>query len=397
MDDQRETNAAAPYPLRVAAALSWRFLAVAGALYVVGYVAIQLRVVVIPIAVALLLTALLGPLVDWLARRRVPRALATALVVIFGLAVVGGLLTFVVQQFVAGLPDLQRQVGDSVQAIRRFLESGPLGLPSWDNLLNQITDAITTNRETITTGALSTAYSVGEFFTGMAIAIFTLIVFLYRGPRTWHFVLKLVPAETRSRVDLAGQRSYASLVGYVRATALVAVVDAIGIGIGLLVVGAPLVVPLTALVFLFSFIPIAGAVISGTIAVLVVLVANGPVPALVVLAIVLGVQQLEGNVLQPLIMGRAAQLNALPVVLAVSVGTVLVGITGALLSVPLLAVLSSGIRSLTGDEVDPSAVNPNDPEDARPGSAAPGSAAPGAPAADEPTEDPVLGRTPENG
>lgn len=367
-DAQRDPVAAVPYPLRVAAALSWRFLVVAGALTVLGYIAIRLRVVVIPVAVALLLTALLGPLVGWLTRRRVPRGLAAALVVVVGLAGVGGLLVFVVQAFIDGYPALRAEVVGGVRAIRGFLDRGPFGLPpvNLDTLLNQISSAVASNRETITSGALSTAVGLGEFVGGMALAIFTLIIFLYRGDSTWRFLLKLVPEGARDRADLAGQRSYASLVGYVRAAVLVAVVDAIGIGIGLVVVGAPLVVPLTALVFLASFIPIAGAVISGTVAVLVVLVANGPVPALVVLAVVLAVQQMESHLLQPLILGRAVQLNALAVVLAVAVGTVLAGITGALLSVPLLAALSAGIRSLSSDDPEVAEVEPEDIPDARP-------------------------------
>ena len=155
----------------------------------------------------------------------------------------------------------------------------------------------------------------------------------------------------RDRVNVAGQRAFASLVGFIRATALVAVVDAAGIGTGLVVIGAPLVVPLAALTFLAAFIPVVGAVVSGVVAVLVVLVANGPVPALIMLGVVIGVQQLEGNVMQPLLMGRAVELNGVAVVLAVAVGWVLAGIAGALLSVPLLAVLNAGIRALVSGDV----------------------------------------------
>lgn len=365
---RREPAEAVPYPLRVAAAVAWRLLAVAGALTLIGYVLIQLRVVAIALAIALLLTAGLVPLVDWLARRRVPRGLATAVVMVAGLSGFGGLLVFVIQAFVAGLPDLRRQVSSSVEALRRFLEAGPFGLPpvNLDTLLNQISSAVSSNTGTVTSGALSTALNVGEFLSGLILAIFALIIFLYSGGSIWRFLLKLVPQTVRREVDVAGQRSFASLVGYARATILVAVVDAVGIGIGLLAVGAPLVIPLTALVFLAAFVPVVGAVVSGALAVLVVLVANGLVPALIVLGVVLGVQQLEGNVLQPLLLGRAVQLNALAVVLAVSVGAVLAGITGALLAVPLLAALNSGIRSLAGGDVAPEEVDPTDPTEGQP-------------------------------
>lgn len=365
---RRDTVDAVPYPLRVAAAVCWRFLAIAGALAVIGYVLVQLQVVTISLAVAVLLAAGLVPLVDWLARRRVPRGLATAVVVVGGLAGFGGLLVFVIQAFVAGLPELQRQVTSSVEAIRRFLDSGPFGLPpvNLDTLLDQVSNAVSSNTGTITSGAVATALSVGEFLGGLVLAIFSLIIFLYQGASIWRSLLKLVPAPVRPRVDVAGQRSFASLSGYTRATVLVAIVDAVGIGAGLLGVGAPLVIPLTALVFLAAFVPIVGAVVSGSVAVLVVLVANGLIPALIVLGVVLGVQQLEGNVLQPLILGRAVQLNALAVVLAVTVGAVLAGIAGALLAVPLLAALNSGIRSLTRDEAAPEQVDPQAPAQARP-------------------------------
>src|SRR5918997_810935 len=169
----------------------------------------------------------------------------------------------------------------------------------------------------------------------------------------WRFALQGVPRWARERFDAAGQRGFASLVGFIRATVLVAVVDAVGIGLGLFAVGAPLVLPLAALTFLAAFIPVVGAVVSGVVAVLVVLVTNGPVPALIVLGVVIGVQQLEGNVLQPLLLGRAVKLNGMAVVLAVTVGSVLAGIAGALLAVPLLAVLNAGIRTLISGDAQP--------------------------------------------
>ena len=331
----RDAAAAVPYSLRVAAALSWRLLVISGMLVVLGYIVIALRVVVVPVAVALLFTGLLGPVVDWLTEHRVPRALATVVVLVGGLALIGGLLFFVIRAFVSGLPDLQAQI------------ASPL------DRLDPASRWLAANRNAITSGALATAYTVGHYLTGAALALFTLIYFLYGGRSMWRFLLGGVPRSARARIDLAGRRGFAWLVGFIRATVLVAVLDAISIGIGLLLVGAPLVVPLAALIFLAAFIPVIGAVVSGVIAVLVVLVANGLVPALIVLAVVIGVQQLEGNVLQPLLMGRAVELNGVAVVLAVAIGTVLAGIAGALLSVPLLAVLNAGIRVLVSGDFDP--------------------------------------------
>jgi len=344
-----------PYPLRVAAALSWRLLAVAGLAVVLGYVVIALQEVVIPVAVALLLTALLGPVVDWLTRHRVPRGVATLVVLVTGLALIGALLGFVIQAFINGLPALQAQVVNSVQQIRVWLQHPPFGLPpiKLQNLLDSLSRSVANNRYAITSGALSTAVTVGQYLAGAALALFTLIYFLYGGRSMWCFLLGTVPHRVRDRVDVAGQRAFGSLVGFIRATALVAVMDAVGIGIGLVAVGAPLAVPLVALVFLAAFIPVVGAVVSGVVAVLVVLVTNGPVPALIVLAVVISVQQLEGNVMQPLLMGRAVELNGVAVVLAVAVGSVVAGIAGALLAVPLLAVLNAGIRALVSGNLEP--------------------------------------------
>lgn len=358
-----------PYPMRVAAALSWRFLAIAAAAAVIGFVLLQLLVVVVPVAVALLFTALLGPLVDWLDRRGVNRAAATTLVLLGGICLVGGGIAGVVYAFVDGLPDLRDQISDSIEDLREWLNDGPFGLDpiDLDDALDDAQEALQKNRDVITSGAISTASTVGTVVAGAVLTIFTLATFLYSGRNMWQFLLKAVPADTRPRFDLAGKRAFASLVGYARATILVAVIDAVGIGIGLVAVGAPLVVPLTTLVFLSAFIPIAGAVVSGALAVLVVLVTEGWLKAVILAGVVLLVQQLEGNVLQPLIMGKAAQLHALPVVLAVAAGTVLLGITGAILAVPMLAMASAAVRSFVNDrDTDSGTVEADDPHDARP-------------------------------
>ncbi|WP_346072104.1 AI-2E family transporter [Saccharopolyspora thermophila] len=361
-----DAASAIPRVLRVSAAVSWRVLVILGALYVLGVVIGRIYVVVIPVAIALLLSALLAPAVSALARWGVPRALATTLVLIGGLAVVGGVLTFVINAFIEGFPDLQRQVLASLNALKDSLARGPLQIndAQIERYLQQAQDWLQANQAALTSGALSTAGTFGNFLTGLVLALFTLIYFLYDGRRVWLFVIRLVPRASRHRVDVAGCRGFASLVGYVRATALVAVVDALGIGLGLVILGVPLAIPLAALVFLGGFVPIVGAVASGAVAVLVALVTKGWVVALIVVGIVLAVQQLEGNVLQPLILGRAVQIHALGVVLAISVGVVLSGIVGALLAVPLVAVLNSAIRSLVSEEETPP--EPTDHEETPP-------------------------------
>jgi predicted PurR-regulated permease PerM len=349
-----------PTGLRVSGALAWRFIVVIAALYVIVYLAGYFAPVLIPIAIALLLAALMAPGVDRLSKLGVPRGLASLLVMIAGLALVGGLITFVIITFTNGLPQLQQQVSDSLDQIRDWLTTGPLHMRDQQisNFINNAVKAIQENQSAITEGAITTATTIGEILTGLLLTVFVLIFFLYDGPGIWRFLVRGVPARVRDRVDVAGRRGFAALVSYVRATAAVALVDAIGIGIGLAIVGVPLVIPLAALVFLSAFVPIIGAVVAGTVAVLIALVAKGFIAALIVLGIVIAVMQLEGHVLQPWLLGRAVRLHPLAVVLAIAAGLIAGGIAGALLAVPLLAVLNAGIKSLLHEgDTDPGEID----------------------------------------
>jgi len=363
-----------PRGLRISAALAWRFIVVVAALYAVVWVVGYLSVVVIPLSIALLLSALLAPLVSKLVAARFPRGLATAIVLIAGLAVLGGLLTFVVTQISDSLPQLQKQLNDSLTQIKNWLIDGPphLRLEQIQDFLNQTFGFL---QSSITSTALTTAGTIGEILTGFLLTLFVTIFFLSGGDGIWSFLVRGVPARVRSRVDVAGRRGFASLVSYVRATAAVAIVDAVGIGVGLWIMGVPLVIPLATLVFLGAFIPIIGALITGGVAVLIALVTNGFIGAVIVLGIVVGVMQLESHVLQPMLLGRAVKLHPLAVILAITAGLVVGGIAGALLAVPLLAVLNAGIRSLLHEsDPDPAAVDVLSDQAAQPNDAEPGSA-----------------------
>jgi predicted PurR-regulated permease PerM len=360
-----------PTALRISAALSWRFVAIAAALYVLGRVFSGLIELVVPVAIALLLAALLSPAVARLVRWGVPRGPATAAVLVGGLAAVGGLLTFVISRFVNGLPALRAQISDAIDKINHWLTTGPLHLTDSQvqKWLTQAQDSVQGNQGAVASQVLDTAVTIGRLAGGAALCIFTLIFFLYDGDRIWRFLTRIVPVEHRDRVDLAGRRGFAALGHYVRATVVVAMIDSISIGIGLAIIGVPLAVPLAALIFLGAFVPILGAFVTGTVAVLVALVAKSLVSALVVLGLLLAVMQVEGHVLQPLLLGRAVRLHPLAVVLGIGVGLTLWGIPGALLAVPLLAVLNAGIRSLLSGadaDVDPEEVDPNEPEEAEP-------------------------------
>ncbi|HEX6354862.1 AI-2E family transporter [Actinophytocola sp.] len=348
----RDVTELVPTGLRVSAALSWRFIVVIAGLYVIAWVAGYLSQLIVPVAIALLLAALMAPGVDRLVRWGVPRWVAAVIVMVAGIAVVGGLLTFVIITFIVGLPDLQAQIVASLDRLRDWLTTGPLHMRAEQiqNVIDDAIDAIQENQAAITQGAITTATTIGQILTGFLLTVFILVFFLYDGPGIWKFVTRGVPARVRDRVDVAGRSGFAALVSYVRATAAVALVDAVGIGIGLAIVGVPLVIPLSALVFLAAFVPIIGAVIAGAVAMLVALVANGFIPAIVVLAIVIGVNQLEAHILQPVLLGRAVRLHPLAVVFAIGAGLIAAGIAGALLAVPLLAILNASVRSLLSEE-----------------------------------------------
>ncbi|MFS8096937.1 AI-2E family transporter [Lentzea alba] len=369
--DTSPTRSEVPSALRVSAALGWRFLVVVASLYVIGVIFSRLASLAVPLAIALLLAALLAPAVGFLMAHRFPRGLATVVVLIGGLVVLGGLLTFVVMTFINGVPDLAAQLARSIDAVSAWLVNGPLQLSETQlrDLADRIVKTLQDNQSGITSSAITTAATVGETFVEMLLVLFALAFFLYDGPRIWQFLIRVVPDGPRRRVDVAGRRSLAALVSYVRATGAVAVVDALGIGIGLAVLRVPLAVPLAALVFIGAFVPIFGAVVAGGVAVLIALVANGPVTAAIVLIITIAVNQLESHVLQPFLLGRAVKLHPLAVVIAIASGLLVAGIAGALLAVPLLAVLNSAIRSLLSEadeHVAPADVHTSSPEESGP-------------------------------
>lgn len=316
-------------------------LIIAATLWVLGQVIARLMIVVIPVAVALLLAALFAPGVAFLVRRGLPRGLATAAVLLGGLLTIGALLYFMVRALVAGLPDLGSQLGESYTQLRSWLTDGPLGLSGeqLDGMVENGKEWFTEHRSELATGALGALSTAGTMLAGLALVIFVLIFFLHGGDRMWRSVGNPLPAHVRPRVDAAGRRAFTDLAAFVRATLLVAVIDAVGIGIGLWITGVPLVLPLSALVFFGAFVPIIGAFVTGLVAVLVALVAQGPLVALIVVGVVVLVQQLEGNVFEPLLVSKTVRLHPVAVILSVAVGVELAGVVGALFAVPVLAVV----------------------------------------------------------
>jgi predicted PurR-regulated permease PerM len=337
-----------PRGVRTAGAWAWRFILFVVATYLFLRVVALVHVVLIPVAVALLLAALFQPAAAALVRGGMKRSVAAGLVLVAALVLVFGGLGLIVRVFISQLDTLSTRVSDGIAEVQRGLANSPLHITDaqLSQYVDKIRDQFTASQGSLTSGALSTATTVGEVVTGFFLVLFTLFFFLRDGGQIWSFLCRLLPREARVPTARAGHYSWHTLVSYVRATVLVAFVDAVGIGIGLLVLRVPMAVPLAALVFLGAFIPVVGATISGVVAVLVALVANGPVTALIVLAVVIAVQQLEGHVLQPLIMGRAVALHPLAVILAIATGVLVAGIVGGLIAVPLLAVLNTAIRYL---------------------------------------------------
>jgi putative heme transporter len=347
---------AAVEPLvRKTAAWAWRLLVILVAAVVVLWVLKRLEIIVVPVLLALMISALLVPAVDWIDRRGLPRGAAVAVVLLGGFAILGGILTFVVSQFIVGLPDLTEQVTHSIDNTRRWLIEGPAHLRSEqiDNAGNAAIQALRNNQAKLTSGALSTAATITELVTAAVLVLFTLIFFLYGGRNIWQYVTKIFPIGVRDRVMEAGSAGYGSLIGYVRATFLVALTDAAGVGTGLAIMGVPLALPLASLVFLGAFIPLIGALISGLLAVVVALLAKGIVYALLTLGLLIVINQVEAHLLQPLVMGRAVSIHPLAVVLAIATGGVLAGIPGALLAVPTVAFLNNAVQVLLAP--DPSA------------------------------------------
>lgn len=352
----RPGAAAVPDSVRSAAAWSWRLLLVGALVAATLWLVTQLKVIVVPIAVALLLTVLLTPVQRFCQRRLgMSRGLASGTALLGLLLVVAGLVALAGQQIVSGFQDLRDQAVEGFQQFTSWLAEGPLKLDSvtLNSYLDQAQSALTENQSSIVSGALGAATTIGHVLAGALIALFCTFFFLLDGRTIWSWAVGLLPLRARDRVHQAGRRGIVTLAAYTRTQILVAAVDAVGIGIGAAFFVPSLALPLGILVFVGSFIPIVGAIVTGSIAVLVVLVAQGWVQALIMLAIVLLVQQIEGHILQPFLMGHAVSLHPVAVLLVVAAGSFAAGIVGALFAVPIAAVLNTVVLYLHGHDKFP--------------------------------------------
>ena len=343
-------DAEIPRGLRLTAAWSWRLLVIAAAAALLGYLISFLAVMVIPVVVALLISALVVPVVDWLVRIGVRRSIAAILVVIVTIGSVAALLTFAGQQVANGASDLADQTVAGLQEIKDWLRDGPLHASDSqiNDVIKSIQDAISeqSGDSGILTRVTEVGAAVGHILAGFFIVLFSTYFFLSDGNRIWAWVVRLSPRAARERVDSSGRVAWISLTQFVRATVIVAATDGILIGAGAAIIGVPFSLAIGVLVFLGAFVPIIGATVAGTVAVLVALVDQGPVKALIMLAIVIGVQQLEGHVLQPFLLGRWVSVHPLGVILAIAAGVLTAGVAGALVAVPLAAAANAVIQHL---------------------------------------------------
>lgn len=330
-----------PLSLRITAGYAWRMLFIAAVAAVFIWLVIQLKLLVIPMMVGILITALLWPAFEAMLRARFPRWLAIALSVLGTLGIVTGLFWLVIWQIRLQLPDVQAKTGEAIDALRGFLvDTFNLSEKQIQDYIDQGLALLQQQAEFLLSAASAVGGTAAHVLTGAVLALFILICLLADGGGIWRWALRLFPRVARPATDAAARNGWATIVNYARTQMLVAAIDAVGIGVGAALLQVPLAIPIAVLVFLGSFVPIVGAVVTGAVAVFLALVYNGPWIALAMLGVVLLVQQVEGHILQPILMGSAVKVHPLAVVLVVAGGTMIAGIPGALFAVPLAAFIN---------------------------------------------------------
>jgi predicted PurR-regulated permease PerM len=325
-------------------------LTVAALASAIIWAATRVPLVIIPVLIAAILAAAISPLVRWLTGHAWPRALAVVAAFVAILAVVGGIIAGIAVLVYNQWAELSARAASGVDQLHTFLNNGPFPVSD-----RQITAAVDSAREFFTSStfgaeALTGARTVGDIFAGVVLTAVILFFFLKDGPEIRTFLIGFLPSGHRAKARLAADRSTAVLGGYVRGTAIVAAIDGLTVGIVLAIMGVPLALPLGVFIFMGGFIPIVGATVAGTLAIVVALISNGLVQALIVVAVVIGVNQLEHHFLQPVLMGKVLSIHGLAILLVLAAGTIVAGIAGALLAVPITAVGWTVLKTWTGPE-----------------------------------------------
>ena len=341
-----------PRWLRVSAGWAWRLLLLAGLLYVARRVASLLYLVIVPFAAAILLTALLQPLAARLRRAGLGPIGATWCTLLLAFALIGGAVWLVTTRVEAEYPTLVTQVRQTSTQMQSWLASSPFHVRTGN--LQKISDNfvmyLSQHRSTVEGAALTGGRIVVELLAGIVLCFFISFFLIKDGQRIWSWLASGLSTERRRRANLAGHAAWQAVVYYVRGTVAVAAIHAIVMGITLTIIGSPLVAPLALFMFIAAFVPLAGVLIAGTAAILIVLAAKGLIAALIVLAVMIVMNQLEGHLLQPQVVGKMVRLHPLAVILVLAVAGVVAGIAGAVVAVPITAALTSAIRALQHDD-----------------------------------------------
>jgi predicted PurR-regulated permease PerM len=340
---------------------SWRLVVIGIAVAAAVWILVSLKEVVVPFLIGLLVCALLQPLVAGLRARRWPAWLAITSTLLATAVVIAGLVLLVVMQIHTGIPTLQREAMARFEDVRDLLAQPPFNVvpADYDALLASSGKTLENSREALLTGALDAGLGVGHLVTGALLAFFTIVIVLIDGRGIWRFVVRVFPQRARPAIDGAGRAGWGTLSAFTRVQIFarvnaesvqifVAAGNAVGIGIAAWLLGLPLAIPIAVVVFLASFIPVVGAIVSGAFAVVIALVFVGPLQAVIMLVAVIGVHLLESHVLQPLVMGGAVHVHPLAVVLAVAAGSYVGGVAGALFAVPFVATLNVMVRYIAG-------------------------------------------------
>jgi predicted PurR-regulated permease PerM len=338
--------------LQTGAAWSWRLLLLALALYLIARAIGVLYIVVVPCTAALLLTALLQPLTARLRRAGLPGLAATWCTLLIAAVVFGGLVLLVTNRVSADYPTLVTETRHTSAQVQSWLSGAPFHIKSSNvkKALNDIPSYLSKHKSLVEGTVVTGGKIAAEFFGGLVLMLFVTFFLIKDGERIWNWLLGAMREQTARRVDRAGHAAWLAVVYYMRGTVAVAAIHAVVIGLALYFMKAPLVIPLAVLVFLAAFIPIVGLLLAGALALMVVLAAKGWVAAVILLGVLIIEDQLEGHLLQPQVVGRVIRLHPLAIILSLAVGSVLAGIPGAVVAVPVVAVITRALPELRRSE-----------------------------------------------
>ena len=351
MPDRRENTAEhnrVPGWLQTGAAWSWRLLLLAAALYLIARVIGVLYIVVVPCTAALLLTALLQPLTARLRRAGLPGLAATWCTLLIAALVLGGLVLLVTNRVSADYPTLVDETRHTTTQVESWLSGAPFHIKSSNvqKALNNIPGYLSKHKALVEGTVVTGGKIAAEFFGGLVLMLFVMFFLIKDGERIWTWLLGGLRTDTAERVNRAGHAAWLAVVYYMRGTVAVAAIHALVIGLTLYFMGAPLVIPLAVLVFVAAFVPLVGLLVAGALAILVTLAAKGWVAAVILLVVLIIEDQLEGHLLQPQVVGRVIRLHPLAIILSLAVGGVLAGIAGAVVAVPIVAVITRAVPEL---------------------------------------------------